>query len=511
MNRRRNLILVACGLAVVVLLGIYGAVRPRGPTVDAKVDTVKVGDFMTTLPETGVVQRPRSVVLPTLVGGNIGTIGVHAGQRIAKGDVIATIVNPQVNSALQTAQAAYDAAQGRAQSAVETNAALPAQNRSSVVQAQANLQQAIVGLQQAQQDYASGQQSGLGYGGSTADDQRVAADTAVAKADTDLREAQREYDADLDLFTQKAISRDALDQSKARLDEARASDQQAHRQRGNLIGQLGREQPLLRNRVAAAEEAVTQARSALAAAQAAAAESHAGDVGAAQGDAARAAEELRYARDQVARLTIRAPFDGIVETISTEATDSLRPLQPGDAVQPGEAVATIAGDSAFVVRTKVDEQDISAIEIGQTAHVSGEDLGSKTLRGHVSQISAVAQRSDDPSNTSRQVITTVALDETLPFLRDGMTVDVDIATKQVRNVIVVSNDAIHKGDDGKPYVYVVRDGRARKTPVVTGSSNDASTIVRHGLAAGDQVVADRNPAVVDGAYVKPLPAPTPSP
>ena len=92
-----------------------------------------------------------------------------------------------------------------------------------------------------------------------------------------------------------------------------------------------------------------------------------------------------------------------------------------------------------------------------------------------------------------------------------MTVDVDIATKQVRNVIVVSNDAIHKGDDGKPYVYVVRDGRARKTPVVTGSSNDASTIVRHGLAAGDQVVADRNPAVVDGAYVKPLPAPTPSP
>jgi HlyD family secretion protein len=511
MNRRRNVILLVIGLVLVAALGIYGAVRPRGPAVEVRIDTVRVGAFTTTLPETGVVQRPRTQVLPALVGGNIGAIAVRAGDRVKAGHVVATLVNPQVDSALVTAQSAYAAAAGRAQSAVETNSALPAQNRSAVVQAQANLESAQVSLQQARQDLAAGQQSGLGYTGSTADDQRVAADAAVSKADTDLREAQRAYDANKDLYGEKAISRDVLDQSRAKLDEARVSDDQARHERSNLSGQLARQGSVLHDRVDAAQDAVKQAQAALDAARASAAESRSGDVGAAQGEASRAAADLAYARDQVARLTVRSPFDGVVETIASEPNDQLRPLQPGDAVQPGQALATIAADNAFVVRTKVDEQDISAIAVGQRARVSGEDFGTRSLPGHVSQVSPVAQKSDDPSNTARQVITTVTLDGTLPFLRDGMTVDVDITTKNIPNVIVVSNDAIRHGDDGKPFVYVVRDGKAHKTAVVTGSSNDASTVVRHGLKAGDQIVADKNAAVVESTAVKPQPSPSPSP
>ncbi len=186
----------------------------------------------------------------------------------AQAKVVATIVNPQVDSSLATAQSAYDAAAARAQSAVETNSALPAQNRSQVVQAQANLQSANVSLSQARQDLASGQQSGLGYGRTTAEDQRVTADAAVAKADTDLREAQRVYDADNDLYAQKALSRDALDQAKARLDEARVTDDQTRRQREILGGSLSRARSVLADRVHAEEESVRQAQAALAAAEA---------------------------------------------------------------------------------------------------------------------------------------------------------------------------------------------------------------------------------------------------
>ncbi len=510
MNRRRNLIFVGAGIALIVALGIFSAVRPHSPAASVRIDTVRIGNFTTTLPETGVVQQPKMQVLPALVGGNIGTIAVRSGDRVRAGQVVATLVNPQVDSSLATAQSAYDAAAARAQSAVETNSALPAQNRSAIVQAQANLESATVSLHQSRQDLAAGQQSGLGYGGTTAEDQRVAADATVSKADTDLREAQRVYDADQDLYTQKAISRDALSQARARLDEAKVSDDQARRQRQILGGQLERSKSVLSDRVDASEEAVRQAQAALSAAEAGAAESRSGDVGAAQGDAARAAADLQFARDQVTRLVVRAPFSGVVDTIATESTDSLRPLQPGDPIQPGQPIATISGESTFIVRAKVDEQDIASVALGQRARVSGEDFGGKTLPGHVSQISPVAQKSDDPSDTSRQVITTVTLDRTLPFLRDGMSVDVDIVTKEIRNTIVVSDDAIRHGTDGKPYVFVVRDGKAHKTPVVTGATNDTSTVVTAGLHAGDRVVADENPAVIDGSAVTPAASPSPS-
>jgi HlyD family secretion protein len=510
MKRRRNLILAAIGIVAISALGIFGAVKPHAQAIAVREEAVHYGHFTTTLPETGVVQRPKTQVLPALVGGNLGSIEVRAGEHVAAGVVVATIVNPQIDSALASAESTYAASAGRAQSASETNSALPAQNRSAVVQAQSNLEGAKVSLQQARQDLAAGQQSGLGYGGTTAEDQRLAADAAAAKAATDLREAQRIADANRDLYAQKAVSKDALDQSLARLDQARVADNQARRQRQILSGQLDRQHSVLIDRVHAAEDALSQAQAALDAARANAAESRSGDVAAAQGDAARADADLRFARDQVARLVVRAPFAGVVQTIATEAGDNLRPLQPGDPVQPGQPLVTIASDRDFVVRTKVDEQDIAAVSVGQRARVSGEDFGGKSLSGHVAQISDVAQKSDDPSNTARQVITTVALDRTFPFLRDGMTVDVDITTKDVAHVLAVSNDAIRRGDDGKPYVFVVRDGKARKTPVVTGAANDAKTVVTKGLAAGDRVVADKNLGVSEGVAVTPQPSPTAS-
>jgi RND family efflux transporter MFP subunit len=509
-QRRRNIVILVAGLIAVAALGIFGAVRPKGQAVAVRTEVVRIGHFTTTLPETGVVQRPSTRVLPALVGGNLGSINVHAGGLVRAGDVVATIVNPQIQSALATAESTYAAAAARAQNAVETNSALPAQNRSSVVQAQAGLQAANVALQQARQDLASGQQSGLGYSGTTAEDQRLVADAAVAKADTDLREAQRIYDANRDLYAQKAISKDALEQSRARLDQARVASDQVHRERQILGGQLTRQHSVLVDRVQSAEDALRQAQAALDAAKAGAAESRSGDVQAAQQDAARAASDLAYARDQVARLVIRSPFDGTVLSIASEPGDALRPLQPGDAVQPGQALVTIATSRAFVVRTKVDEQDIAAVRIGQRAKISGEDFGGKSLPGHVAEISAVAQRSDDPSNTARQIITTVALDGQLPFLRDGMTVDVDIWTADLQAVLTVPSDAIHHDAGQRPYVFVVRTGKAQKTVVTPGAGGDTRTVIRSGLHPGDVVVAEKNDAVTDGAAIRPLPSPSPS-
>ncbi len=510
MNRRRNLLILVAGLALVVLVGVIAA-RPHDHPISARTLSVAYATFQTKLPETGVVQRPQTQVLAALVAGNIDGIVVKPGQHVHAGQIVATIANPQLVNGEQDAHQAYLAAQGRARTASATNASLPEQNRSAVVQAEAAVEQARFNLNQAIQDERAGSQSGLGYGGTSAAQQRASADAAVATAQTDLNEKRRIADANRNLYAEKAISHDALAQSQAALATAQVTYDQAVRNRREIYAQLQRQVPVLSDRVRAMRNALAQAQAQLDSARATAAQDKSGDVESARADAAKAYDDWRYAADQVARLRIVAPFDGVVQTIASESADPLRSLQPGDAVTVGQAIVTLASDRGFVVRAKVDEQDVSNVRVGQAALVSGEDLGTTTLHGHVATIGAVAQKSDDPSNTSRQVLTTIALESSVPWLRDGMNVDVDIVTQQRTHVLAVPTDAIRRDAAGNPYVLVVKDGHAVKRSVTAGTANDAQTVVSRGLFPGDVVVAERNVALVEGVAVAPTSLPSTKP
>ena len=70
---------------------------------------------------------------------------------------------------------------------------------------------------------ANGLQSGLGYGETTAADQLAAANATLATSATTLREARRVYVAYQDLYANKAISRDQLDQAQAQFEQAQVA------------------------------------------------------------------------------------------------------------------------------------------------------------------------------------------------------------------------------------------------------------------------------------------------
>ena len=166
-NRRRNLLILIGGLLAIVVIGAIAA-RPHASAITARVVTVTYTHYQTKLPETGVVQRPQTQTLAALVSGNLDRVFVRPGQHVSSGQLLATISNPQLADAEATARQAYLSAQGRARTIASTNATLPAQNRSAVVQAEANLETARFTLNQAIQDQRAGAQSGLGYGGSSA-------------------------------------------------------------------------------------------------------------------------------------------------------------------------------------------------------------------------------------------------------------------------------------------------------------------------------------------------------
>lgn len=303
---------------------------------------------------------------------------------------------------------------------------------------------------------------------------RVQYQAAVDTAKSQLDLAQRIYNEDVALFNNQAIPQNQLDTDRAKLDQARVTyDQAVAQMRLGALSGYG----------------MLSVQSASA--------------------AARKAQILNSQNQQQLAFTrIVAPFDGVVQTIAADANDPLRNIKVGDPVTAGQALFTIAPNENYIVRAQIDEQDIINVQVGQRADITGEDFPGKTIPGHVTRISPVAIKSTDTTSTARQVLTTIALDRSPSYLKDGMNVDVDILTTDLPHVLSVPNGAVFK-ENGNTYVFVVDSGTARKRQVRTGAVSDVATVILSGLTAGDVVVAQNYTGLTDGTRVQPTSSPSP--
>lgn len=488
---RRKFTIVVAGVVLLAIVAVV-VVSLHRPAQTVREMTVAASAFQIALPESGVAQYPQVQTMSSQVAGNIGRVFVRAGQRVDAGALLVTLVNPEVLSDAQSSAAAYRAAAARAKSAEVTGG-------SGVVAAQANLAAARARLAQAREDAASGVESAQGFGETTAAAQRAQAEANFTTAATALQEARRVYVAYQNLYDNKAISRDQFDQAQAKYVEAQAAYHQALLARNSVGVQLSRSQAVIADNLRSAQEGYAQAQAALSAALV---ESGSGDVAAASAEASRAGSEYALAQEQADSTKVRAPYDAIVLSVSTEKTDSLRPLQPGDAIGAGQPLVTLAARRAFVVRTRVDEQDVINVRLGERARITGEDFPGRQLSGHVVEISPIAQKTGDSPSTGQTFATTIAVDRPPAFLRDGMSVDAAILTTDLRQALVVPNEAIVRAA-GATSVYVVRDGKAYRQPVSLGPSNETSTVVASGLRAGDVIVAQSIDSLADGTAVQP--------
>jgi multidrug efflux pump subunit AcrA (membrane-fusion protein) len=137
---------------------------------------------------------------------------------------------------------------------------------------------------------------------------------------------------------------------------------------------------------------------------------------------------------------------------------------------------------------------ISLVEVGQSVAVAADGVAA-ALHGTISSIGLL-------SSTSGSLTTfpvTVQLDAASPKLYDGVGADVRITAATARDVIAVSNSAIHTGLRGTHTVTAIRNGKSITVPVTLGVAGVSLTEVRTGLRVGDRVVlADYSTPVPTG-------------
>jgi RND family efflux transporter MFP subunit len=504
---------VGAGILLVVVIGVSSR---HGPApVDVTTVTVKAGTIVNKLPENGTLSLPETATIAAQTASTVVRIVAHEGQKVRAGDLLMKLDDRAIGAKVSADQAALAQATAALDKADQTEATSGDTNVQSVALAQENLLAAQSQLQSDVNGKREGQISAAGFSslGLSGESQLAQQQSQLKDAETNLRTAKEQYDGDVQLFGMNAIAHQQLNRDKATYEQAEAAYTSAQRQYTLTKQQLNDSTGQQDAKIEADRHAVDSARAALSAAQIQASQNTAAvDVASQQAAVASARAQYDYDAQQLSDTEVRAPFDGVIQTLGTVASalGGTAALAVGDQITPGQTLFTISGNGPMVVKAQVDEQDIINVRIGQHAFITGEDFPGYSLVGTVIRVAPTVVAQNQAGNSAKNVETTIALSKSYPFLRDGMSCDVDIVTGKTNNAFVIPQSAV-SDDGGKHYVYVI-DGKAVKKTVVTeGLKNDTDVAVSKGLHRGDVVATTNVSSLKDGSPVNATPAESPSP
>lgn len=183
---------------------------------------------------------------------------------------------------------------------------------------------------------------------------------------------------------------------------------------------------------------------------------------------------LERARLDRERATITAPFDGVVDRIDVAA---------GSRVSAGQDLATVVDMTHLRLEAQVLEHDLPFVRPGGDASVSAPGAGAEPLHG---RISAVLPLVDTIARAGRVIVGVRApsCSQAAACLRPGMYADLRLEAARLPNRVLVPAASVIERD-GRPLVFVAKQGRAQWVYIVPGRSNGSDTEVLPDSSTGE--------------------------
>lgn len=160
------------------------------------------------------------------------------------------------------------------------------------------------------------------------------------------------------------------------------------------------------------------------------------------------------------------------------------------------------GEEWFAV-VAVNEGDISSVETGQSAILSGAAFPDGSFSGTVEQIGDSAHAAALSAVSTPETVVDVTVKITqgdTKKLRAGYSVTAEIRTGDERTVTMLPYSVIDQDETGE-FVYVLEKGSAVKRGIVTGIELSDRTEIVSGLDGKDSVLTNPE-ALFDGARVR---------
>ncbi len=513
MNRQKKLLIVIAAAVAALAIGyaVYAKTRSAKPAFGTV--EVKRGDVRSTVDLTGKVTAASDADLSFERGGTISRVEVVSGDKVRRGQLLASLSAADAAAQYSQARAGADAAQAR-YDAVK-NGARPedvAVSEAQVTAARTGASEARKGLSDKVVDsYAKADDAVRGktdtfYNQPTGTlptltffigDSRLTSDLSGRRyaMESELRDWRASFDragTGADPFTASAEAKTRIVTIKTFLDEiALALDMIDLRanpgltqaavdgwKAGNAAARANLTAAL--SSLSAGEASVRAADTAVAVAESQKTLKTAGptatDLALQAASLAQAQAAAQAAAAQLAKAALRAPFDGVVSRVA---------IRQGEMAAPGAPAVSMISSDRFEIDALASETQVAQLHPGDAVNV--------TLDGYGTAVPFQAE-------VVRTDLTPVALGGTsgysvkLRFIRedarikDGMTANIHVEAASAKDTLIIPRQSLLlRGNDA--IVLLKKGGTFIQQAVTTGLVSETSVEIKDGLHEGD-LIAD---------------------
>ncbi len=182
---------------------------------------------------------------------------------------------------------------------------------------------------------------------------------------------------------------------------------------------------------------------------------------------------LQVVAARQSRTRIPAPFDGIVGLVG---------VSTGDYVTPGATLVRIDDLSSLKLDMRMPERLFPRVRAGQTIRVGFDAYPDHEFTAHVETIDSQL----DPGG--RSLLVRGRIDNAQGLLLPGMFARAQLVVDAREGAVMLPEQCLDASANGQ-HVFVVREGKAFRTSVTTGSRRDGRVEILSGVSAGDQVIS----------------------
>jgi membrane fusion protein (multidrug efflux system) len=206
------------------------------------------------------------------------------------------------------------------------------------------------------------------------------------------------------------------------------------------------------------------------------------DLDAAEARAKEADATVARLQATIAKMTIRAPFDGRI---------AIRQVELGQVVSPGSPIASLQSVSPILADFWLPQRALAELELGQRARVRTDTFPEAVWEGEITTINPEV----DPATRNVRVRATFPNGD--GRLRPGMFANVDVLSDRSRSVLTIPATAVIFAPYGDS-VFAIEQQQdkagkatavARQKFVRTGERRGDLVAVISGLEAGEKVVS----------------------
>jgi RND family efflux transporter MFP subunit len=176
---------------------------------------------------------------------------------------------------------------------------------------------------------------------------------------------------------------------------------------------------------------------------------------------------------QRAKMTVRAPFDGVIVELPYHTE--------GVKVDQGQALLKVMQYDQLLMDVKLPEKHLPEVTMNQVVQIANYNVAKDTIYGKISQISPVVNAD------TRTFQSVLQIDNARRLLRPGMFIKAFILSEKREGTIVIPKETVISRQDGK-VVFTVENGIATEKKITTGLESLDAVEVVSGLKMNDRLV-----------------------